>query len=102
MKVCLLISYAKADIFKMNQTGQFFRNTSYKMQNRSFFILFRAAVWQFAPVSKGKYLRRLVLKPKVELLITSDGTEKEKKNEAVFVIFMSKALHFNEFSACFI
>ena len=31
----------------------------------------------------------------------SNGTEKEKI-EAVFVIFMSKALHFNEFSACFI
>ena len=36
MKVCLLISYAKADIFKMNQTGQFFRNTCDKTQNRSF------------------------------------------------------------------
>ena len=30
-----------------------------------------------------------------------NGTEKEKI-EAVFMIFMSKALHFNEFSACFI
>ena len=30
-----------------------------------------------------------------------NGTEKEK-NEAVFVIFVSKALHFNEFSICFI
>ena len=54
VKVCLLISYAKADIFKMNQTGQFFRNTSDKTQNRSFFNRFRAPVWQFAPVFKGK------------------------------------------------
>ena len=28
--------------------------------------------------------------------------KKKRKNEAVFVIFISKALHFNNFSACFI
>ena len=73
----------KADIFKMNQTGQFFRNTSDKTQNRSFLSSLERRFGNSLLFPKG-----------------NNYGEKEKKNEAVFVFFMS--LHFNEFSACFI
>ena len=40
------------------------------------------------------------MKPKVELSITSEEIQMELI--FFFVIFMSEALYFNEFSACFI
>ena len=54
----------------------FFEILAIKRKNQSlFFVLFGAPVWQFAPVFNRK----------------------RKKNEAVFVIFMSKALHLMSF-----
>ena len=86
MKACLLISYAKADIFKMHQTAQFFRTTSDKTQNRSFLSsLERRFGNSLRPIRSGS--REITTAPRFEIESRTInnirgnpiGTEKEKK-----------------------
>ena len=82
MKACLLISYAKADIFKMHQTAQFFRNTSDKTQNQSFFL---SSLRAGLAICSGS--REITTAPRFEIESRTinnirgnpNGTEKEKK-----------------------
>ena len=81
MKACLLISYAKADIFKMNQTAQFSEILGIKSKIDLFYPLWSASL----AIRSGS--REITTAPRFEIESRTinnirgnpNGTEKEKK-----------------------
>ena len=82
MKACLLISYAKADIFKMNQTAQFSEILAIKRKINLFFY----PLWS-AGLAIPSGSREITTAPHFEIESRTinnirgnpNGTEKEKK-----------------------
>ena len=81
----------------MNQTGQFFRNTSDKTQKKpKLFYLLNAGL-----AIRSVFQREITMAPRFETesrTINNIKWNGKRRNLSCF----SKALHFNEFSACFI